>query len=78
MKVEQRDKKVVTQEVKLDAFRRFEKDTCQSEDWSPAWNYNKTILKRFSKYITQAKVTSVYFKLHQEHECECLLWIEDY
>lgn len=36
MKVEQRDKKVVTQEVKLDAFRRFEKDTCQSEDWSPA------------------------------------------
>ena len=38
----------------------------------------QTILERFSKYIAQAKVTSVYFKLHQEHEFECLLWIEDY
>lgn len=36
VKVEQRDKKVTTQEVKLGAFRRFEKDICQSEDWSPA------------------------------------------
>ena len=35
MKVEQSDKKVITQEVKLDAFADL-KRTRQSEDWSPA------------------------------------------
>lgn len=77
--------KVTAQEVKLDAFRRFEKCNIQVKIGVLHETIIHTILKKPNEYKKQAKVTLPYFSLNCTQnmkpfmvELGCLPWIEHY